>query len=636
MGTRLCNRSATHHLLILTGILVMLLVIATMQPAGLFAAPQDKHPEVSNGRLSLKGIPSGVITLGGEWKFLPNQLRASLSDLQDTELIPVPSDWNNRITPKNGLETGTYGLAVEGLIPGTRYSLHLGEIGSAAKVFVNGTYIGQTADFSPAEGMVEISFARPIFSFETEPGTTHIAIQVANEALAVGGIWQSIHFGTTAAVHRHRLIRTALDMFFIGGIFILGVYYLFVYLLWKEQYSSLMLALYSFLVGAKSIFAGQQIIFTTLPAFPDLLGIRLAHLATVISVPIFLQFIRSLYPGITGSLGITLSCSAAMLQSVLIIFFPAEVFQQTAFWYHGIIALHVPYVFWIFFTARRRGHSGVPIGLFGFIILLLAGANDILNDQRVIHTTYLWNVGFFFFLFAQAALQAYRFRTINAESEKVKLNLQQAVAKRTVELTRERNKLSLMAKTDELTGLHNRRYGMEQLQNELNRVKRYGGSAVVALLDIDHFKSVNDNHGHLVGDQVLITIGSLLKEGIRSVDFSSRWGGEEFLLVFPNTALTDGNIVMEKIRTTIYQYPFRSKSGPFSVTFSYGLYAFTGGPKSVETVLQHCDIALYYAKDAGRNRGVCYCENLRKASPHDRFLDSETEGEQHTPDFENP
>lgn len=189
-----------------------------------------------------------------------------------------------------------------------------------------------------------------------------------------------------------------------------------------------------------------------------------------------------------------------------------------------------------------------------------------------------------------------------------------------MELTRERNKLSRMAKTDELTGLHNRRYGMEQLHKELNRVRRYGGSVVIALLDIDHFKFVHDNHGHLVGDQVLLAIASLLKEGIRRVDFSSRWGGEEFLLFFPNTALKDGRVAMEKIRQSIYEYPFRSKSGPFSVTFSYGLQAFTGGQAGVEEVLQHCDIALYHAKNTGRNRGVLYSDGLHKASPHDRLL----------------
>ncbi len=621
MDKRSQNRHAIPHLLRFHRSVLVLYLSAMLFPATLPALPQGEQPAVKNGGLSLENFTSSrVIPLSGEWKFLPNQLLPSLNNFQDTELIPVPRDWNSRVTPVNGLETGTYGLAVEGLSPGLRYSLHLGEIGSAAKVYVNGTYIGQTGALSPEEGGPEISFARPVFTFKALPGSNHIAIQVANGDLAVGGIWQRIFFGTTPRVYRHRLIRTALDMFFIGGIFILGLYYLCVYLLWKEQHSSLMLALYSFLVALKSLFSGQQIIFTALPTFPDLFGIRLAHLATVISVPVFLQFVRYLYPGITGKLGILLSCSAALLQSILIIFFPPALFQQTAFWYHGIIALHVPYVFWIFFTARRRGHAGVPIAVAGFIILILAGANDILHDQRLIHTTYLWNVGFFFFLFAQASLQAYHFRIIHEESEKMKLNLKQAVAKRTVELTRERNKLSRMAKTDELTGLRNRRYGMEQLQNELNRVRRYGGSVVIALLDIDHFKHINDNHGHLVGDQVLITIASLLKEGIRSVDFSSRWGGEEFLLFFPNTSLADGRVVMEKIRTTIYQYPFRSKSGSFSVTLSYGLYAYTGGLESVETVLQACDIALYHAKDTGRNRGVNYSKDLHKVSPHDRLL----------------
>jgi diguanylate cyclase (GGDEF)-like protein len=625
MVKKLHKHSANRHILHFPCIVMLLLLSAAAIPTEVTAEPQSEQLTVRDGHILLTAVSSSsVIPLSGEWKFIPQRLARTFSNVKTSELITVPSDWNDRVLSENGWELGTYGVTIEGLIPGERYSLHLGEIGAAARVFANGVFIGQTAALTPDESGPDISFAKPIYSFEATEGSNHIAIQVANGDLAVGGIWQRIFFGTTPAVYRHRLIRTALGMFFTGGIFILGMYYLFVYVLWREQHSSLMLALYSFLVALKSVFSGQQIIFTALPAFPDLFGIRLAHLATVISVPVFVQFIRYLYPGITGKLGITLSCSLALLQSILIIFFPPSVFQQTAFWYHGVIVLHVPYIFWVFFTARRRGRSGIPIGVIGFIILILAGANDILHDQRVIHTTYLWNVGFFFFLFAQASLQAHRFRIINEESEKIKLNLKQAVAKRTVELTRERNKLSHMAKTDELTGLHNRRYGMEQLHNELNRVRRYGGSVVIALLDVDHFKYINDNHGHLVGDRVLITIGSLLKEGIRSVDFSSRWGGEEFLLFFPNTALEDGRIAMEKIRQSIYEYHFRSKSGPFSVTFSYGLYTFTGGQEGVEEVLQHCDIALYHAKNTGRNRGVNYSNDLRKVSPHDRLLDSES------------
>jgi diguanylate cyclase (GGDEF)-like protein len=250
------------------------------------------------------------------------------------------------------------------------------------------------------------------------------------------------------------------------------------------------------------------------------------------------------------------------------------------------------------------------IGTAGFILLIIAGMNDILHEQRIIHTAYVWNVGFFFFLFAQSALQAHRFRVIYDESEEVKRDLKQAVAERTMELTQERNKLSRIAKTDELTGLHNRRHGAEQLQNEIERRRRYGGSMVVALLDIDHFKRINDEYGHLVGDTVLKQLSGLLKHSLRKVDYSVRWGGEEFLLFFPHIDSSDGEVVMEKIRKAVASRSFGEEGQSISVTISYGIYTFTGGNNGVEEILHYCDVALYEAKSSGRNRGVVFSSSL--------------------------
>ncbi len=592
--------------------LTSLCILMFFSSLSAYAAPTDHDLKVQGGYISLaESSTSAVIALSGEWKFLPNRLVRTQSESDNWTLLQVPSEWSRALSPENGLELGTYTLSIHGLEPGTAYAVHLGEIGSVARVFANGQFIGKTGELNPEHGGPEISFARPIYTFHARQGINEMTLQVANGDLAVGGMWQKILLGTAATLYQHRLLLSALEMFFIGGIFLLGMYYFWVYLLWPGQHSSLLLALYSFLVALKSVFSGQQIIFTAIPSIPDMLGIRLAHLATVISVPVLLQFFRYLYPGITGKTGIRLSCGAALLQSLIIVFFPPHIFQITAFMYHGVIALHVPYVAWIFYRARRRGDSGVHIGVIGFAVLLLTGTNDILHDQGVIQTTYMWNIGFFCFLFAQSILQAYRFRTINEESEQVKLNLKQAVAKRTAQLTRERNKLSQIAKTDGLTGLHNRRYGMEQLQNELNRVRRYGGCMVVALLDIDNFKVINDTHGHLAGDLVLTKIGSLFTEALRRVDFSARWGGEEFLLFFPNTDLENGKIVLEKLRESFYSHLFHSKTEPFTVSFSYGLSDFNGGQEGMEEVLQHCDYALYHAKETGRNRGVIYSEALQ-------------------------
>src|SRR6056297_4024294 len=290
---------------------IFMLMCSSSLPA--YAAPTDYNLRVQEGYISLSESPSSaVVALVGEWNFLPNQLVRTQSESEKWTRLQVPSEWSRALSPENGLELGTYALNIHGLEPGTLYAVHLGEIGAVARVFANGRFIGKTGELNPEHGGPQISFARPVYSFHARQGNNELTLQVTNGDLAVGGMWQKLLFGTADTVYQHRLLRSALEMFFIGGIFLLGMYYFCVYLLWPGQHSSLLLALYSFLVALKSIFSGQQIIFTTLPNFPDMLGIRLAHLATVLAVPVLLQFFRYLYPDITGKTGIRLSCGAAL------------------------------------------------------------------------------------------------------------------------------------------------------------------------------------------------------------------------------------------------------------------------------------------------------------------------------------
>lgn len=157
---------------------------------------------------------------------------------------------------------------------------------------------------------------------------------------------------------------------------------------------------------------------------------------------------------------------------------------------------------------------------------------------------------------------------------------------------------TLRALTDVLTGLANREAFNERLAMERERYLRYKNSASLAILDIDHFKHVNDQHGHLVGDRVLQHVAKKLKETVRSTDFLARYGGEEFVLIMPETSLESASQVLEKIRMAVGNMSFDSVG---SVTLSAGVAAFQLGEKA-EQLVERADKALYQAKDKGRNR----------------------------------
>lgn len=196
--------------------------------------------------------------------------------------------------------------------------------------------------------------------------------------------------------------------------------------------------------------------------------------------------------------------------------------------------------------------------------------------------------------------------------------LEQRVQERTQELENLNQRLAEISNTDQLTGLRNRRYLDQALEEEWQRSLRYRHSLCVLLLDIDFFKKVNDEHGHLVGDACLKQVAERISNcGLRATDLAARYGGEEFCLVLAETTLQGGLAVAERIRAVIAATPLQADSLKLSVTVSIGVHC--GVPQdadSVEQWLHHADVALYAAKENGRNRVMAYRpETLCKIHP---------------------
>ncbi len=167
--------------------------------------------------------------------------------------------------------------------------------------------------------------------------------------------------------------------------------------------------------------------------------------------------------------------------------------------------------------------------------------------------------------------------------------------------------LRQLASEDELTGLYNRRYFLERVAVEAAKAKRKASPACVLMLDIDHFKSVNDSYGHSVGDQALIQVAEICRASIRPMDTLARFGGEEFALLLPDTRLESGEAVGERIREAVQalRMPLAGEE-PLQLTLSLGLAEVDLATCSIDDALQQCDSALYQAKALGRNRLVCW------------------------------
>jgi two-component system cell cycle response regulator len=159
--------------------------------------------------------------------------------------------------------------------------------------------------------------------------------------------------------------------------------------------------------------------------------------------------------------------------------------------------------------------------------------------------------------------------------------------------------------TDPLTGAFNRRYLMEQLPRELDRAWRYGRQLAVVMCDVDHFKKINDNYGHQIGDEVLKWFVTKLTRTLRTTDWVARYGGEEFVVVLPETNVVNGAVAAEHLREQLAVEPFASGNIAFTVTASFGV----AGWKSVvpdgwtlDALMARCDSGVYASKAGGRDR----------------------------------
>jgi diguanylate cyclase len=154
---------------------------------------------------------------------------------------------------------------------------------------------------------------------------------------------------------------------------------------------------------------------------------------------------------------------------------------------------------------------------------------------------------------------------------------------------------------DALTGMPNREAYQQRLEQEVERIKRYGGKLSLMVCDVDLFKRINDAYGHLAGDKVLKIIAKSLQRNLRSTDFIARFGGEEFVALMPETSTNEAKVVAEKMRRKIEESPFNFKKEPVQITVSFGISEFAEG-ETADEVFSRADKALYEAKDKGRNR----------------------------------
>lgn len=233
-------------------------------------------------------------------------------------------------------------------------------------------------------------------------------------------------------------------------------------------------------------------------------------------------------------------------------------------------------------------------------ILLVAAVSDIFSATGVTQFIYVSEFAFMILVLTMAYRLTSNFIDAIDEVERLNLSLDAIVKERTRELEEKNVTLQVLSTTDQLTKLFNRRYLEEELRKKVLHSERYRTPFSVILMDIDNFKSINDTYGHDLGDKVLISISNTLLENIRETDVAGRWGGEEFLILTPETDIIVCKILAERLRTQIQD---RSHASLDHITASFGIAQFKPDD-SINSLIKRSDNGLYAAKDNGRNQVI--------------------------------
>jgi len=232
------------------------------------------------------------------------------------------------------------------------------------------------------------------------------------------------------------------------------------------------------------------------------------------------------------------------------------------------------------------------------LVLLINASEYAKNEQKLLQTAIITSViALLLALFIARGV----YYSAMKQSRSEKKRLEYLVKERTLEI-------ELLSKTDSLTGLWNRGYLEEMLEMEFKRAHRYNHDISIMLIDLDHFKKVNDTYGHLCGDDVLREVSNRIKSCVRDTDFVGRYGGEEFVVILPETAISGCKKIANKILKSISDKPIKFESNLITITTSIGISRLKEEHSNQKTLFYEADLALYRAKKEGRNRIILFDE----------------------------
>jgi diguanylate cyclase (GGDEF)-like protein len=562
-----------------------------------------------------------TLALVGDWSFFwkqllePDQLQGSI---KKSTFIKGRGGWQSSTYNQDydAIGFATYHLDVALEKVANNLAIRIPQIESAYRLYIDTEFMASGGLVTDTELAGTPGFNTAIVRIPDGLKTFSITIQVSNYHSSWGGLWAPIVLGDADSLHTLQRDKVALSLFIMGALLITVIHSLIQFFLRPTDNIPLVFACLCLLFFLREFTVDHMSFALSALAGGFVLITKLNFLSFYAGIPTALYFFHLSYNQEFHRKFCCFIYVVSIVFSAFVLFFPTRYFGIPLVLFEVfavIVMLYMLQRIWVATTNKQRD-AGVM--LIGSLIAFSFAVNDILNVSGVITTGRFFSLGIIGFIMSQSFVTNNRFNQLsnhnetltdklkehNADLELMSELLETKVEQRTRQLKLANIELKALANNDSLTNTFNR-HGLQQyIQVAFESYRRSQNLFCIVLIDYDHFKEINDIYGHDVGDIVLLTGADLIKSGMREQDKLARWGGEEFLILLPNTDLQGALAIANKLKDAISAEPIGHPVG-VNVSVTGGV-ALINHNDTFETLFKRADDALYQGKQNGRNQ-IC-------------------------------
>ncbi|WP_110428828.1 diguanylate cyclase [Glaciecola sp. KUL10] len=584
----------------------------------------DQLPKIKAGHLDISTInlaSEQSIPLEGDWHFYWNTLvDASQGYTESKSIQPstlyAPNSWTAQIfdgvkLPSKGYATYRTRIKLDRLYQ--HLAIKIPSMGTAYRLYIGEYLLAEGGIVSADPDIAKSQYNPGIFNFKPPDEEFTITVQVSNHEFYWGGMWHALRLSTPDVIQEEQYRKTLKTTFIVAIFFTIAAFNFIQFSLRTENVLPLLIAISCLMLAMRELEDSQLLHLANIAKLAFETNVKINFLTFYASTPILVSYFYFSFRQEYNRSVVKWISIASITLSLFVLFTSPSTFSSTMFYYQIFIIPAMLYVFWGLLKAVIRKRDNANLLMFGTTLLFATMLNDILRSLGILDTVLLVSFGLVGFIMCQNYLTYLYFINASDENkvlsmtlanknkslEELSHSLEEQVKERTTALAQANARLETLANEDPLTLLPNRRGLMVHIEQAKKTLSRSGQAFCLILIDFDHFKKLNDALGHDVGDLVLESGGRLMKSVIREQDLVGRWGGEEFLLLMPNTEIDGASVVAEKLRSQVEQ--ILSEEIKSTVTITLGI-AQCGRSETIESCLKRADEALYKGKELGRNR----------------------------------